>query len=100
MKDKSMRLRKIMGSDGKTVMIPMDHGLSMGPAGLEDIAGMAEKVAKGGADAIVVHKGIARFIKADAGMLIMTNGATALSIDGRDRARLCTVKEALALGAD
>ncbi|MEM3030808.1 MAG: 2-amino-3,7-dideoxy-D-threo-hept-6-ulosonate synthase [Candidatus Micrarchaeia archaeon] len=100
MNGKKIRLRRIMGGDGRVVMIPMDHGLSMGPEGLEDIAGIVHKVALGGADSVLVHKGNARFIKDDIGLLIMLNGSTALSIDARDRVRVGTVKEALALGAD
>lgn len=40
-------------------MIAMDHGVSIGPMqSLEDMQGTIRSVVNGGADAVVVHKGI------------------------------------------
>ncbi len=51
-------LKKIMKS-GKILIVPMDHGVSSGPIeGLEDMKKIISQVKEGGADAIVIHKGI------------------------------------------
>ncbi len=46
----------------RTVIIPMDHGVTVGPVqGIKNVREAAELVAAGGADAAVVHKGAATF---------------------------------------
>jgi DhnA family fructose-bisphosphate aldolase class Ia len=57
---KTIRLRRIFDHEsGKTVIVPMDHGISMGPVrGIADIRNTIDKIAKGGASAIVIHKGL------------------------------------------
>jgi len=58
--DKKEILSKIINQDTKrTVILPMDHGVSDGPiAGLINMGETIKKVKDGGVDAIVVHKGI------------------------------------------
>ena len=59
---KQVRLGRIT-KNGRMLCIPMDHSFTIGPvAGLENPEEMVAKVAKGGATAFLVHKGI---IKAD-----------------------------------
>ena len=56
-------LKKIMKS-GKIMIVPMDHGVSSGPIeGLEDMKKIISQVKEGGADAIVIHKGIYKHCK-------------------------------------
>jgi len=56
-------MRRVL-SDGKTLIAAMDHGVSSGPvAGLEDIRKAVANIAKGGATAVVLHKGSVRFRK-------------------------------------
>ena len=54
---KKVRLERIMNrKDRKTVIVPMDHGVTVGPiTGLEDLPEMVNKVAEGGADAVLGH---------------------------------------------
>src|SRR6266700_2319637 len=53
---KTRRLGRIFRDDGKTVIVPMDHGVPAGPIeGLGDIRRVVNQVAKGGADAVSVH---------------------------------------------
>ena len=60
---KQIRLERIIDRNtGKTVIIPMDHGVSMGPIeGLIDIKKTIDDVAEGGANAIIIHKGMVRY---------------------------------------
>ncbi len=83
----------------------MDHGLSMGPiAGIEDMASIVNKVAEGGADAVVLHKGIVRAghrgYGKDIGLIIQITGSTTLSPDPNCKVPVASVEEALTLGAD
>ena len=57
---KRVRLERIMNRDtGKTVIVPMDHGVSSGPMkGIINIRETVEKIAEGGANAIILHKGM------------------------------------------
>jgi fructose-bisphosphate aldolase/2-amino-3,7-dideoxy-D-threo-hept-6-ulosonate synthase len=59
---KKIRLDRIMDKkSGKTVIIPMDHGLTVGPIdGLQDMKRAVNQVAEGGANAVLLHKGIIR----------------------------------------
>src|SRR3989304_1183125 len=55
---KRLRLKRILPG-GRTLIVPMDHGVSSGPvAGLEDVRRAVAAVRDGGANAIVVHKGL------------------------------------------
>jgi len=99
---KARRLQRIFRGDSKTVIIPMDHGVTMGPVtGLADIQRTVDSLAKGGVDGIVVHKGIAANIDTRRlGLIIHLNGSTELSPDPNRKLQVCTVDEAVALGAD
>ena len=60
---KTRRLRRIMQQDNRTVIVPMDHGVTIGPIqGITNMQEIATKLVKGKADAILVHKGIAKRI--------------------------------------
>jgi len=99
---KERRLQRIFRDDDRTVIIPMDHGVTMGPVtGLADIQSTVDALAKGGVDGIVVHKGIAANIDTRRlGLIIHLNGSTELSPDPNRKLQVCTVDEAVALGAD
>jgi fructose-bisphosphate aldolase/2-amino-3,7-dideoxy-D-threo-hept-6-ulosonate synthase len=83
----------------------MDHGLSMGPiAGLEDMAAIVNKVAEGGANAVILHKGIVRAghrgYGRDIGLILHLSGSTSLGPDPLGKVPVATVEEAIKLGAD
>lgn len=89
----------------RTVIVPMDHGLTMGPiAGLEDMATIVNKVADGGANAIILHKGIVRAghrgYGRDIGLILHLSGSTSLGPDPLGKVPVATVEEAIKLGAD
>ncbi len=99
---KTRRLRRIFKQDGKTVIIPMDHGVSVGPIeGLTDMETTIDNVAKGGADAVLVHAGIAKTIDNQGmGLILHLSGATRLTREPNWKTQLSTVKLAVRLGAD
>lgn len=99
---KTRRLRRIFRDDDKTVMIPMDHGVSVGPIdGLADIEQTIGNVAKGGADAVLVHAGIAKTVDTTTmGLILHLTGATSLTREPNWKMQLSTVRQAVRLGAD
>jgi fructose-bisphosphate aldolase/2-amino-3,7-dideoxy-D-threo-hept-6-ulosonate synthase len=103
---KRIRLERIIDRKTKrTVIVPMDHGLSMGPiSGLENMAAIVNKVADGGANAVVLHKGIVRAghrgYGRDLGLIIHLSGSTSLGPDPNCKVPVASVEEAIALGAD
>lgn len=101
---KRLRLRRLLGADGKGVVVPMDHGVSDGPvAGLERPARTAALVREGGADSVIVHKGLVRDVASELGAMgywLHVSAGTALNPDPNDKRVVATVEEALALGAD
>ena len=103
---KAVRLERIINRNtGKTVIVPMDHGVSSGPIkGLKNIRNTVQKVAEGGANAIIMHKGIVkdghRGKGRDVGLIIHMSASTDLSLRKNDKVLVCTVEEAIKLGAD
>lgn len=103
---KEIRLGRIFDRDsGHTVIVPMDHGVSEGPiAGIADMKETITRVVNGGANAVVVHKGIVtrgrRKNGPDTGLIIHMSGSTSLSRDPNAKTLVCTVEEAIELGAD
>ncbi len=84
---KEIRLERIIRRDtGKAVIVPMDHGVSSGPiAGITDIRDPMRRVAEGGANAVIVHKGIVdkghRKGGPDMGLIVHLSASTSLSLD-------------------
>ncbi len=83
----------------------MDHGLSVGTIkGLEDMAAMVDKVAMGGADAVLEHSGMIgaghRKYGKDIGLIVHLSGATKLAPDPNKKILVCSVERALKMGAD
>jgi class I fructose-bisphosphate aldolase len=103
---KKIRLERIIDRNShKTVIIPMDHGVTVGPIeGLADMRDTISKVVSGGANAILMHKGIVRAghrgTGKDVGLIIHLSGGTSLSPDPNAKELVCTVEEAIKLGAD
>jgi predicted phospho-2-dehydro-3-deoxyheptonate aldolase len=99
---KTRRLRRIIQDDSKTFIIAMDHGVTLGPVrGLEDAQQTVRTVVKGGADAVLVHKGIARHVDThDTGLIIHVSASTKLGSKPNLKVGVCTLEEAVRLGAD
>jgi len=103
---KKIRMERIIDrNSNRTVIVPMDHGVSVGPvAGLTDMKETVGRIVAGGANAILMHKGIVRAGHRgggrDVGLIIHLSGGTSLSPDPNAKELVCTVAEAIKLGAD
>jgi class I fructose-bisphosphate aldolase len=103
---KQIRMERIINRDTKkTIIVPMDHGISMGPiSGLVDMKSAIQKIAEGGANAIVEHKGLVdknlRKKGPDIGLIIHLSASTSMSPYPNAKTLVCTVEEAIKLGAD
>ena len=103
---KKIRLERIINRDSqRTVIVPMDHGVTVGPIeGLADMRTAVGNVVNGGANAILMHKGIVsaghRGTGKDVGLIIHLSGGTSLSPDPNAKELVCSVEEAIKLGAD
>jgi len=83
----------------------MDHGLTVGTIkGLENLADIVDKVAIGGANAVLMHSGMVgaghRQYGQDIGLIIHLSGATSLTPDPDRKVLVCSVERALKMGAD
>ena len=101
---KTIRLRRIFQGD-KALVVAMDHGVSSGPvAGLEDIRKAVANVAKGGATAVVLHKGVVRHAKEyfgdGLGLILHLSASTSLSTHVNRKVQVTQVDEAISYGAD
>ncbi len=103
---KQIRMERIIDRNtNKTVIVPMDHGVSSGPIyGIVDMRDAVDRVVRGGANAIVEHKGMVgaghRRSGKDVGLIIHLSASTSLSPHPNTKTLVCTVEEALRLGAD
>ena len=101
------RLSRIFNSeDHRAIVVPMDHGMTIGaPAGLVDIRKAVDDMAEGGADAVLMHKGLIRAsgcadANNDLGLIMHITASTELSPAGNTKVLTGTVEEAIRLGAD
>jgi fructose-bisphosphate aldolase/2-amino-3,7-dideoxy-D-threo-hept-6-ulosonate synthase len=99
---KKKRLERIFRDDGRTVIVPMDHGVTLGPIqGLAVMQETIDQLLKGGADAVVVHRGIARNVDTHrAGLIVHLSASTKLCSTPDCKVQVCSVEEALRIGAD
>lgn len=103
---KKIRFQRIINRNtGKTIIVPMDHGVTVGPIpGLIDMPRTVNQVADGGANAILMHKGMVetghRSSGKDIGLIVHLSASTVLAPDSNAKTLVCTVEEAVRLGAD
>ena len=98
---KRRRLGRIV-KNGRTLMVPMDHGISKPVAGVERIEDVLRRI-DGIADAVVLHKGVAKRIgyvaEMEMGLVIHLSASTCL-VDPNDKRIVTSVEKAIELGAD
>jgi fructose-bisphosphate aldolase / 2-amino-3,7-dideoxy-D-threo-hept-6-ulosonate synthase len=99
---KTRRLTKIFQTDGHTVIVPMDHGVSVGPIkGIENMQATVNRLNQGAVDAVVLHKGLAKRVDVGkAGLIVHLSAISNLTPNCNNKVQVCTVLEALRLGAD
>jgi predicted phospho-2-dehydro-3-deoxyheptonate aldolase len=100
MEGKQRRLSRIFRADGRTVIVPMDHGVTIGPCkGIENMQRTVDQLHD--ADAILVHRGLAKHLDVGTPALIVhLSGADNLSPNPNKKVQVCSVQEAVRLGAD
>jgi fructose-bisphosphate aldolase/2-amino-3,7-dideoxy-D-threo-hept-6-ulosonate synthase len=99
---KQVRLARIT-KHGRMLCIPMDHSFTVGPiAGLESPEEMIVKIAKGGATAFLVHKGVIKSLRKPVpiGMIMHVSASTSLSLAPNRKMLNSSVLEGIRLGAD
>ena len=110
---KQVRLQHISNpKSDKFLFVTMDHGITYGVLpGLEDIGTLIAQVGKGGADAVLLHKGNVKNVllaekrnmipfRQGLGLIIHLNASTTISPGPNIKIPVCTVPEAIQLGAD
>ena len=105
---KRIRLGRIFKDDGKTFVVPMDHGVDLGPlGGIEDIRATVKRLLSGDCrpDATLLNPAMIRACHEDLvgklGVIARLDGtASALGPDITDYRLFSSVKEASRLGAD
>jgi class I fructose-bisphosphate aldolase len=103
---KTIRLERIFNRNtGRTIIVPMDHGVTVGPIpGLVDMREAVGKVVEGGANAVLEHKGCVRCGHRaegrDVGLIVHLSASTALSPFPNAKCLVADVEEAICLGAD
>ncbi|MCF8111463.1 MAG: 2-amino-3,7-dideoxy-D-threo-hept-6-ulosonate synthase [Desulfobacteraceae bacterium] len=103
---KHIRMERIMDRNtGRTIIVPLDHGTTVGPIdGVKDIKSTVAAVAEAGANAIVEHKGLVgaghRRRGSDIGLIVHLSASTSLSPYPHSKTLVCSVEEAIKLGAD
>jgi len=106
MTGKKIRLERIINPrTGKTVIVPMDHGVTLGPiSGIHRIQEAVAAASLGGADAVVLHKGMVKAIGSafdpSLGLIIHLSASTSLSPEPLKKSLVSSVEEAVRLGAD
>ncbi|MFW6005118.1 MAG: 2-amino-3,7-dideoxy-D-threo-hept-6-ulosonate synthase [Desulfonatronovibrionaceae bacterium] len=100
------RLARFFDSEtGLTMLVPMDHGVSEGLVpGLDDMAGLLSLISRTPARGAVMHKGMAaeysRHLNVRQNLVIHLSAGTKHGIPAYSRILVCSVQEALRLGAD
>lgn len=102
----SVRLERIFNRNTRrTIVVPLDHGVSVGPIyGVVDLRDTVNKVADGGANAVLMHKGLPRRTHRghgrDIGLIIHLSASTDLSPFPNAKTLVGDVEDAIRLGAD
>jgi predicted phospho-2-dehydro-3-deoxyheptonate aldolase len=102
---KEIRLKRLRKHSQRLLIVPMDHGVSSGPIpGLKDLRSSVQAVVKGGADAIILHKGLAKQVAgminpAQCEMIVHLSASTSLSPDANRKGLVSSVDHAIRIGA-
>ncbi len=106
MTGKTIRMERIINRDtGKSVIIPLDHGVTIGPCkGLLEMGKTVDKVAQGGANAVLGHVGLPlhghRGYGKDVGLILHLSSSTTLAPDPNTKVLTGSVEQAVKFGAD
>jgi fructose-bisphosphate aldolase/2-amino-3,7-dideoxy-D-threo-hept-6-ulosonate synthase len=103
---KKIRMERIFNREsGRTVIVPLDHGVTVGPIeGLINLRETVNKVADGEANAVIGHLGLPlhghRGYGKDIGLILHLSASTSLSPEPNSKVIVNPVETALKIGAD
>jgi len=99
---KNRRMKQIFQQDNRTIIVPMDHGVTIGPIqGITNMQQTINQLVEGGVDAVLIHKGIAKTVDTTGtGLIVMLSGMSNLSPNINNKVQVCSIQEAIRLGAD
>lgn len=103
---KKIRLERIFSREtNRAIIVPMDHGVSIGPVeGIVDMRETMADMAEGGANAVLMHKGLVRCghrgVGRDVGLIVHLSASTDLCSMTNTKVLVASVEEAVRLGAD
>lgn len=104
---KERRISRIInGADENTIIVPMDHGITLGPIkGIAAIKETIRQLAKTEANGIILHKGIIsaceeELRKSDLALIMHLSASTCLSTSSGYKTTVGTVEEAVWFGCD
>ena len=103
---KRIRMQRLFNRrTGRSFIVPLDHGVSVGPIpGLVDMRETVDQIAEGGADAVLMHKGLVRCGSRDqgkdVGLIVHLSASTGLSPRPNAKVLVASVEDAIRHGAD
>ncbi|MCL1889208.1 MAG: 2-amino-3,7-dideoxy-D-threo-hept-6-ulosonate synthase [Desulfovibrionaceae bacterium] len=103
---KAIRMERIVNRNTrKTIIVPMDHGVSVGPLdGLANMPHAINEVAEGGVNAVLEHRGLIRCGHRkggkDVGLILHLSSSTELSSKPNRKTLTASVEDAIKVGAD
>ena len=103
---KNYRIARIINGFDRFFIVPIDHGLTLGPIGhLSDVKRFIRILPPRAIGAIIAHKGLATaihplLIEKDISLILHLSGSTNLSPDPSDKRIVSSVEHAIKLGAD
>ena len=104
---KKIRFSRIINQEtGKAVIVPIDHGTTLGPIdGIKDSKKVIANLVNGGVDAIVLHKGMLKNVStnpllAKTNYLMHISVSTVLNGKPENKVIVTSVEEAIKYGAD
>ena len=103
---KVRRLQRILNASGRSIIVPMDHGFTLGRiAGIKQIGSSIDKLTQSSVDALVMHKGTIikhyeTLQKSNVGLLLHISGSTNLCNLSNRKVLVSSVEEAIRLGCD
>jgi DhnA family fructose-bisphosphate aldolase class Ia len=101
MDGKRIKMNRLL-NNGRMLCVPLDHGITVSEIGhLADFTNTVEVIAKNGASAIIIHKGLVRFLPPlkNTGIIVHLSASTE-KVQTVQKVIVCEVEEAIALGAD
>lgn len=105
---RKLRMRRLFEQhSGKTIILPLDHGVTIGPAeGIENISILLRKIHGSKINCVILHKGqIAKchnifFEDARVAVILHLSASVCLSPHASEKVLVASVEEAVKIGAD